>query len=129
LSKENRPSRRCVADLKTTLREFVAQYGKPFSEMLGIDLKAHKNEEIEKWFLASILYSKPIRESTATYTYEAFEEDGVISSSKIVETGWEGLVSLLDEGGYVRYDFSTAEKLLRVFGNLQKEYGGDWRGE
>lgn len=34
-------------------------------------------------------------------------------------------MSLLDEGGYTRYDFSTAEKLLRVFGSLQKEYGGD----
>jgi len=93
--------------------------------MLGIDLKTRNNEEIEKWFLASMLYSKPIRESTASRTYGVFEEDDVLSTSKILETGWEGLVSLLDEGGYVRYDFSTAEKLLRVFGNLQKEYGGD----
>jgi len=52
--------------LKVSLREFVREYGKPFSEMLGIDLKTRKNEAIEKWFLASILYSKPIRESTAT---------------------------------------------------------------
>jgi len=35
------------------------------------------------------------------------------------------LVSLLDEGGYTRYDFSTATKLLAVFGNLQKGYEGD----
>jgi len=72
-----------------------------------------------------MLYSKPIRESTATLTYKTFEEEGVLTASKIVETGWEGLVSLLDEGGYVRYDFSTAERLLVVFGNLQKKYGGD----
>jgi hypothetical protein len=111
--------------LKISLREFVARNGKPFSEVLGIDLKTRKNEEIEKWFLASMLYSKPIRESTATLTYQTFEEEGVLSTSKILETGWEGLVSLLDEGGYVRYDFSTAEKLLRVFGSLKKEYGGD----
>lgn len=93
--------------------------------MLGIDLKTRENEEIEKWFLASVLYSKPIRESTATLTYKTFEEEGVLSATKILETGWEGLVSLLDEGGYVRYDFSTAEMLLRVFGNLKKEYSGD----
>lgn len=93
--------------------------------MLGIDLKTRENEEIEKWFLASVLYSKPIRESTATLTYKSFEEEGVLSATKILETGWEGLVSLLDEGGYVRYDFSTAEMLLRVFGNLKKEYSGD----
>ncbi len=111
--------------METSLREFVARNGKPFSQMLGIDLKTGKNEEIEKWFLASMLYSKPIRESTATLTYQTFEEEGVLSASKVLETGWEGLVSLLDDGGYVRYDFSTAEKLLRVFGSLEKEYGGD----
>ena len=107
------------------LREFVKQYGQPFSEMLGIDLASRKSEGMSKWFLASILYSKPIRESTATITYQVFEESGVLSPKEILKTGWEGLVSLLDEGGYTRYDFSTASKLLQVFGNLQKNYGGD----
>lgn len=107
------------------LKQFVEQYGNPFSELLGIDLRSRRPEELSKWFLASILYSKPIRESTATLTYQTFELDGVVTPSKVVETGWEGLVSLLDEGGYTRYDFSTATKLLEVFGNLQKKYGGD----
>jgi len=43
---------------------------------------------------------------------------------KILQTGWQGLVDILDEGGYTRYDFSTADKLLEVFGNLEKVYGG-----
>ncbi len=107
------------------MKEFVEKYGEPFSEALGIDLKSRRAEELSKWFLASILYSKPIRESTATITYQTFEADGVVTPSKVLETGWEGLVSLLDEGGYTRYDFSTATKLLEVFGNLQKRYGGD----
>jgi hypothetical protein len=112
-----------VSDMK--LRTFVERYGQPFSEMLGIDIRSCRKEEISKWFLASILYSKPIRESSATNTYRVFEEEGVVSPSKIIETGWDGLVSLLDEGGYTRYDFSTATKLLGVFGNLQKQFGGD----
>ena len=107
------------------LEEFVERYGRPFSEALGIDLKSRRAEELSKWFLASILYSKPIRESTATITYQTFETDGVVTASKVLETGWDGLVSLLDEGGYTRYDFSTASKLLEVFGNLQKRYEGD----
>jgi hypothetical protein len=107
------------------LREFVKEYGKPYSEMLGIDLKSGKNKEIVKWFLASIFYGKPIRESSATSTYKVFEDNDVLTASKIVETGWEGLVSMLDEGGYTRYDFSTADRLLQIFGNLQKKYGGD----
>ena len=107
------------------LRTFVETYGRPFSTELGIDIKSGKKEEAAKWFLASILYSKPIRESSATTTYQAFEAEGVLSPSKIVRTGWEGLVWILDEGGYTRYDFSTATKLLNVFANLMKLYGGD----
>ena len=42
-----------------------------------------------------------------------------------MKAGWDRLVSILDEGGYTRYDFSTADKLLEVFGNLEKQYGGD----
>jgi len=107
------------------IREFVNQFGSPFSEGLGIDLKSKKSEEICKWFLASILYGKPIREPSATNTYRAFENDNLLTASKIVDAGWEVLVTDLDEGGYTRYDFSTATRLLEVFGNLRKWYAGD----
>jgi len=106
------------------LEEFVRIYGKPYSEMLGIQLKPGKDEEVSKWFLASILYSKPIRESSATKTYFCFLKHGVTNARKILQTGWQGLVDILDEGGYTRYDFSTADKLLEVFGNLEKLYDG-----
>lgn len=108
-----------------SLGSLVESYGQPFSAALGIDLKSGKKAEVAKWFLASILYSKPIRESSATTTYQAFEAEEVLSPSRIVKTGWDGLVWILDEGGYTRYDFSTATKLLEVFGNLLKLYGGD----
>ena len=100
-------------------------YGEPYSKILGIDLESHRNEEFVKWFLASILYGKPIRESVATLTYRTFEDYMVLTVEKILETGWNGLVKILDEGGYVRYDFSTATKLLNVFGALKKDYSGD----
>lgn len=77
-----------------------------------------------KWFLASILYSKPIRESSATRTFRCFERHRVTTASRVIDAGWDRLVSILDEGGYTRYDFSTADKLLEVFGSLQKQYGG-----
>jgi hypothetical protein len=107
------------------LKDIVARYGKPYSRMLGIDLKSRGNEEVVKWFLAAILYSKPIRESSATRTYRCFEKHGVTTASRVVHAGWDRLVSILDEGGYTRYDFSTADKLLEVFGNLQEQYGGN----
>jgi hypothetical protein len=104
---------------------FVEKYGAPFSKMLGIDLASGRREEIVKWFLASILYSKPIRESSATLTYRAFESYETLTVDSILNTGWGGLVRILDEGGYVRYDFSTATKLLNVFGSLKKDYDSD----
>jgi len=107
------------------LKDFVREFGQPYSEMLGIDLKSGRGEEAVKWFLAAILYSKPIRESSATKTYRCFERHGVITAERIVRVGWDRLVSILDKGGYTRYDFSTADKLLEVFGNLEKLYNGD----
>ena len=107
------------------LEEFVRSFGEPYSKALGIDLQSKRKEEIVKWFLASILYSKPIRETTATLTYRTFEAYETLSIDSILSAGWDGLVQILDEGGYVRYDFSTATKLLEVFGNLRKRYNSD----
>lgn len=107
------------------LRDFVARYGQPYSSLLGIDLRSRRNEEFVKWCLASILYSKPIRESSATRTYQCFERHSVTTARRILDAGWDRLVRLLDEGGYTRYDFSTADKLLEVFSNLERRYGGD----
>jgi len=107
------------------LKEFVKRYGEPYSKRLGIDLTAGRSGEVFKWFLASILYGKPIRESSATKTYKCFEKRRILSPEKILQTGWDGLVSILDEGGYTRYDFSTATKLLDVTGNLMERYGGN----
>ena len=107
------------------LEDFVQKYGEPFSKLLGIDLQSRRKEEIVKWFLASVLYSKPIRESTATLTYKTFEAYGAVDVEGILSTGWDGLVRILDEGGYTRYDFSTATKLLEAFGHLKSQYASD----
>jgi hypothetical protein len=93
--------------------------------MLGIELRRKRKGEIVKWFLASILYAKPIRESSATRTYEVFAKNRVTTAHRIVDAGWDRLVRMLDEGGYTRYDFSTADKLLEVFRNLERHYCGD----
>lgn len=103
--------------------KLVEEYGEPYSKMLGIDLRKGDKEYV-KWFLAALLYSKPIREESATKTYRAFEENGLTDAKSIVEAGWDKLVAILDKGGYTRYDFSTADRLLRIFGNLLHEYGG-----
>lgn len=114
-----------IQESNLKLKEFVEQYGQPFSDALGIQLTSHRNKEILKWFLASILYSKLVRESTATKTYKIFDEEGIVTPTRIRRAGWENIVSILDQGGYTRYDFSTADRLLEIFKNLQSKYSGD----
>ena len=91
--------------------------------MLGINLQGGKEEEIFKWFLASVLFGKWISYRIAAKTYEQFESCNVLTSKAIADTGWDGLVKILDDGGYVRYDFSTASKLLDLVKQLQQNYG------
>ncbi len=110
---------------KVGLARLVAEQGTPYSEELGIDLRSCKPEEIAKWFLASILFGARIGEGIAKRTYREFQRRGATTVEKILGAKWDGLVEILDTGGYVRYDFKTADKLLEVFGNLKKIYDGD----
>jgi endonuclease III len=92
-----------------------------YSEDLGIDLEEPSGRF--KWFLASILFGARISEKIAMNTYKCFERYGLDSPEKIVAAGWDELVKILDEGGYVRYDFSTATKLLEIIKTLKDRYG------
>ena len=93
-----------------------------FSEDLGIDLSTPPGRF--KWFVASILFGARISERIAANTYRCLEAAGIIEASdRIIEAGWDKLVEILDAGGYVRYDFSTATKLLNIMTSLQQKYG------
>jgi hypothetical protein len=108
------------ADLKALLVED----GQKYSEILGIDLSRRTDEEVFKWFLASILFGALITENSVIKTYRVFKKRGVLTPHRIVKTGWDGLVKILDEGSYTRYDFKTATKLLLVMRNLLEKYDG-----
>lgn len=97
--------------------------GKIFSEDLGIDLKSGKESELFKWFLACLLFGKPIQQEVAKRTYFEFEKEELLAPQKILEAGWDNLVEVLDRGHYVRYDFSTATKLLEILKELKEGYG------
>ncbi|NIR86566.1 hypothetical protein GWO13_02915 [Candidatus Bathyarchaeota archaeon] len=106
----------------TTL--LIKNLGRRYSEILGINVGKGDDEEIFKWFLASVLFGAPISETSAIRTYKCFERRGVLTPEKILKTGWHGLVEILDEGGYTRYDFKTSDKLLEVMGSLIAKYEG-----
>jgi len=107
------------------LDQLIKSLGRKFSDELEIDLKSADDKEIFKWFLASILFGAPIRESSAIKTYKCFKKYDILTPQKIIQTGWQGLVDILDEGTYTRYDFRTSDKLLEVMGNLVIRYEGN----
>jgi len=103
----------------------VDKLGRPYHELLGINLRRGKKGEIFKWFIASSLFGARISETIATKTYKQFEKDGLLSPERIIARGWSRLVESLDRGGYVRYDFSTADDLLALSDLLMRSYEGD----
>lgn len=105
--------------------ELIRKFGGSYARELGIDLSCRDSAEIHKWFLASILFGARISGKTAAKTYGEFARAGVVSSEAIVTAGWNELVRILGHGGYKRYDFKTAEKLLKVSNALLRDYAGD----
>jgi len=93
------------------------------TEDLGIRLSSRKEEEIFKWFLACLLYGKPVQQQVAERAFLGLAAARLVSPDAILSAGWDELVRLLDEAHYVRFDFSTATKLLHVSKELKERYG------
>jgi hypothetical protein len=104
--------------------DLVESRGGRYASELGIDLAAPDAGERFKWFLAAVLYGTRISEALASRTWHQFAARGVLTPENILATGWDGLVAILDAGGYVRYDYKTATKLLDACAALIRDYGG-----
>lgn len=90
---------------------------------LGIDLESGTEGERFKWFLACLLFGKPIQQEVAKRAYLEFAREGLVTPEALLTAGWDRLVSVLDRGHYVRFDFSTATKLLDISRALITRYG------
>ena len=90
---------------------------------LGIRLASKEEQELFKWFLACLLFGKPIQRQVAERAFLTLVAAGLLSPDAILRAGWDELVRLLDEAHYVRYDFSTATKLLHASKELKERYG------
>lgn len=96
-----------------------------FSAELGLRLAPNRPNDLFLWFLAALLFGTRISGTIVAHTHAEFVRRGLITPEKILKTGWDKLVVVLDAGGYVRYDFKTATKLLEVMGHLDDQYHGD----
>ena len=94
-----------------------------YARRLQIDLASKNEQELFKWFLACLLFGKPIQTAIAERAYQELVGARLTSPNAVLRAGWNKLVCLLDRAHYVRYDFSTATKLLEVCQELKHRYG------
>ena len=109
-----------VADL---VRRLVERLGGRWSRGLGIDVD-EGDEEVDRWALAATLFGNRISAAVVERTYRVLAEAGVATIADAGERSWDELVELLDRGGYVRYDFRTASRLLALARAVAAEHGG-----
>lgn len=94
-----------------------------YSRDLGIHPESGRERELFKWFLACLLFGKPVQQEVARRAYFELARQGLVTPQAILKAGWDRLVEVLDRGHYVRYDFTTATKLLEVCQALLERYG------
>ncbi len=112
-----------LADRAVTVRLLVETLGGRYSSAMGIDVDLG-DVEIERWFLAATLFGQRISAAIVVRTYAALERAGIRAIADVPGATWDELVELLDEGGYVRYDFSTASRLQALAASVRERFGG-----
>lgn len=81
-----------------------------------------------KWLVASLLFGKPIQQRIAEQAYRVIvEQQQRDTPSRLGQCSKAELVRMLGQAHYVRYDFSTAERLLKLCERLHREYDGKVR--
>ncbi|GGJ91517.1 DNA methylase [Pseudomonas matsuisoli] len=98
--------------------------GRVSAKDLDIDIKGGEGE-LFKWFVASFLFGKRIQQDIAADAYRVIvEKHKRDTPRKLANCTWQNIVDMLGEGHYVRYDESTADRLLKLCHKLIEEYGG-----
>ena len=92
---------------------------------LGIELKPDDDASLFKWFIASFLMGKRIQAPIAAQAYKVIvEEQGRDTARKLQHCTSRELVAMLGRAHYVRYDETTAQRLLDLSAKLNAEYAG-----
>jgi hypothetical protein len=92
-------------------------------EDLGIDLADGKPQQLYRWFLACLLFARPIQQDIAANAYKLLIQRGFTSPKKFGPVGREPLRRILDHAKYSRYDYVTTDELHEVMAQVIDRYG------
>jgi endonuclease III len=92
---------------------------------LQINLVPLNEEGLFKWLIASFLMGKRIQSEIAAQAYRVIVDQHQRDiPAKLADCSHRQLVSMLGEAHYVRYDESTAQRLLALARKLNQDYAG-----
>ncbi len=92
---------------------------------LGFEVRPGDEGSLFKWFLASFLFGNRISQAIAARAWRVIvHEHGCDTPARIAACSHAQLVRMLGEGGYRRYDESTATRLSLLCGSLAADDGG-----
>jgi endonuclease III len=92
---------------------------------LADELAQGDEKALFKWLVACLLFAKPIQQTIAWRAYQIIvEEHHYDTPRKLASAKLATLVSLLGKAHYVRYDNSTAERLVKLGKMLIEDYDG-----
>jgi endonuclease III len=97
------------------------------AQQLGLaeELATGTDAALFKWLVASFLFGKPIQQPIAEQAYriivERYRRD---TPRRLGDSSKAELVRMLGEAHYVRYDLSTADRLLKLCRKLDEQYDG-----
>lgn len=96
---------------------------------LGINVSKGDEKSLFLWLLASFLFGKRIGQTIAAATWRVLvEKNGRDTPRKLANCTHVALVKMLGEGGYARYDESTATRLVLLCKMLLEQYHGGVSG-
>jgi hypothetical protein len=104
-------------------RRVVAVLGGRYSAELGIDVDAG-DVEIERWFVAATLFGTRIPARVAERTFGVLAAAGLARIGQMRHVPSDDLIAMLDAGGYARYDYRTATRLLELCEIINERYDG-----
>ena len=89
---------------------------------LGIE-PGRSPQQLYRWFLASLLFGRNIRQTNAANTYRALLEHRMTSPARFADLDREQLRRILDEGGYDRFDYVMTDELHGVMAGVRRDWG------
>ena len=104
-------------------RAAIGRFGGRYSIELGIDVDSG-DAEVEGWFVASTLIGTRNSAGVAERAYAQLERAGIRRITDAGSRQRQELVTLLDAGGYARYDYRTATRLQLLAQVVRERYEG-----